>query len=172
MPDLILGVDPGLLGSLALIYAKSRKLLAVTDVAIRMHGTKRQLDAEALAIYLEMFTGRIAFAVVEDVGAMKYTDRDGKVRGQGAAASFSFGHSAGVIEGSLAALNIPIRKVRPAIWKSLMGLDSAKSASIALAKKLFPDHEYMFIRKKDDGRAEAALLAYFGADRFHGAKKL
>lgn len=166
--DLILGVDPGLRGSLALLEAKSKRLVAVTDVLIRMHGNKRQLDAEALAIYLEMFTGRIAFAVVEDVSAMTYTDAEGKIRGQGAAASFSFGYSAGVIEGTLAALSIPIKKVRPAIWKTLLGLGSSKSESISLAKKLFPDHLQSFKRQKDDGRAEAALLAWFGADRFYG----
>jgi crossover junction endodeoxyribonuclease RuvC len=169
--DLILGVDPGLRGSLALLYAKDRRLLSVTDVATRMHGSKRQLDAEALAIYLEMYVGRISFAVVEDVSAMTYTDAEGRVRGQGAAASFSFGFSAGVIEGSLAALGITIKKVRPAVWKTLLGLGSSKSDSISLAKKKFPDHLESFKRQKDDGRAEAALLAWFGADRFYGAQR-
>jgi crossover junction endodeoxyribonuclease RuvC len=169
--DLILGIDPGLRGSFALLYPHNLTLLSVHDAVSVLHGTKNQFDAVAFAIYLDMFKDRILFAVVEDVTAMKYTDRDGKVRGQGAAASFSFGRSAGVVDGVLAAYGIVVRKVRPVVWKTLLGLSASKSDSISLAKKKFPDHESSFKRQKDDGRAEAALLAWFGADRFYGAKR-
>lgn len=170
-PDLILGVDPGLRGSFALVVAGSKKLLSVHDAVSVLHGNKRQFDAVAFAICIEMFKDRVLFAIVEDVSAMTYTDNEGKLRGQGAAASFSFGRSAGVVDGVLAAYSIRIHKVRPAVWKTLLGLGASKSDSISLAKRLFPGHELTFKRQKDDGRAEAALLAWFGADRFYGAQR-
>lgn len=161
----ILGVDPGLRGGFALLRADGKTLLKVWDANTVVHGKKNHLDAVALAMQLEMCP-KIDFAVVEDVSAMTYTDARGELRGQGAAASFSFGRSAGVIDGVLAAMGIQIRKVKPAIWKSILGLSASKTEARKLAAKLFPQSAELFKRAKDDGRAEACLLAWFGADRF------
>lgn len=108
----------------------------------------------------------ITFAVIEDVGAMTYIDASGKKRGQGAQASFNFGFGAGVLHGVLAALAIRVYAVKPATWKLAFGLSSNKNESRALATKVFPEAAILFSRAKDDGRAEAALLAEFGKTRF------
>jgi hypothetical protein len=42
-----------------------------------------------------------------------------------------------------------------------MGLDADKSGSVDRAIKLFPESEKYLTRKKDHGRAEAILLAWF-----------
>jgi hypothetical protein len=42
-----------------------------------------------------------------------------------------------------------------------MGLHSDKGESRALAMRLWPDHGDRFARVKDDGRAEAALIAWW-----------
>ena len=48
-------------------------------------------------------------------------------------------------------------------WKRHYGLNSEKERARALALRLWPTSEH-FGRKKDHGRAEAALLARYGAE--------
>ena len=95
-------------------------------------------------------------AAVEKVGAMP---------GQGVTSMFSFGKSAGFIEGVLRALDIPYQLVMPKRWKgefTLCGKD--KRASVETCKRLFPDVELRATsrcRKDSDGMAESLLLAEF-----------
>ena len=75
---------------------------------------------------------------------------------------FGFGVGVGVTLGCAAALGIPVRQVPPQVWKPAMGLLHAdKTASRALAAQLFPALSPSFARVKDDGRAEALLLAVY-----------
>ena len=80
---------------------------------------------------------------------------------QGVASSFTFGRTLGVAETAAAALGAPVLYLPPATWKKAMGLTSDKEASRALATSLFPLDAAQWSRKKDDGRAEAALLAHY-----------
>lgn len=159
MTQLILGIDPGKKGALAWIDAETRQVVSIHD----MPPTPREIRESLTAFAHHKIT---RFAVVEDVSSMTYTDASGKKRGQGAKASFTFGFDAGVTIGMLEALSIPVFFVKPATWKILYGLSSNKADSLALARKRFPKNAEFFSRAKDDGRAEAALLALFGAERF------
>jgi crossover junction endodeoxyribonuclease RuvC len=161
--SLVLGVDPGLTGALALIEKRSKAPVKVWDMPIT---PERDLDAEALAAELDAWSINLSFAVVEEVSAMKYTDKQGQIRGQGAAASFAFGRYAGIIHGILAAYTVPIYLVRPSVWKLSMGLSRDKADSLTMARARFPSWAAEFRLKKHDGRAEAALLALFGAEKF------
>jgi len=57
---------------------------------------------------------------------------------------------------------IPTFEIPPAAWKKHFGLSTDKDASRAHASNVYPDQAHLWARKKDDGRAEAALLAYYG----------
>jgi crossover junction endodeoxyribonuclease RuvC len=57
---------------------------------------------------------------------------------------------------------IPTHEVTPQVWKKHFGLSADKNASRAHASMVFPDQANLWARKKDDGRAEAALIAYYG----------
>lgn len=70
--------------------------------------------------------------------------------------------SYGILKGALAWRDIPVKDVRPNVWKQKFGLSSNKSASREMAMQRFPDAKEQFKRVKDDGRAEAALLALYG----------
>lgn len=163
---LYIGVDPGLRGAIS-VFNPTDGSLEVHDMPL---ATKKSglhdVDPQDLAAIIEKHARFVRYAIVEHVGAMTYIDRDGKKRGQGAAASFAFGKATGTVLGVLGAFYIPVIPVVPSVWKSLMGLSSNKGQSLAKAKDLFPLHGHHFSRAKDDGRAESALLAYFGADRF------
>lgn len=166
-PRLILGVDPGLTGAIALLDPTTEPptLLSIFDMPIEEVRGHRIVDPYRLGTLIDGHAKDVRLAVVEDVGAMTYTQRrqDGslEVRGQGAASSFNFGKATGVVHGVLAACMVPILLVKPAVWKCAMGLSSSKDLSRERAKKAFPAFEKLFQRKMDDGRAEAALLAMF-----------
>jgi len=68
-----------------------------------------------------------------------------------------------MIEGILAALKMPVTFVAPATWVKGVGRVQGKDASRARAMELFPDYQDQFKRVKDDGRADAALIAYWGS---------
>jgi hypothetical protein len=57
---------------------------------------------------------------------------------------------------------VPTFEVDPSAWKKTMRLSTDKNASRALASQYFPDCSDQWKRVKDDGRAEAALIAHYG----------
>lgn len=69
----------------------------------------------------------------------------------------------GILKGALMWRDIPFTEVRPSKWKPALNLSGDKNASRELAMQRFPDDKDQFKRVKDDGRAEAALLAIYGA---------
>src|ERR1700735_2442275 len=95
---------------------------------------------------------RVEHAYIEDVGPMP---REGSV------GAFSFGRGGGVLEGAIAALGIPYSFIRPAEWKRIVGIKSGanKDASRSLAIRTWPAQARQFARVKDDGRADACLIA-------------
>jgi crossover junction endodeoxyribonuclease RuvC len=99
----------------------------------------------------------IVAATVERVHAMP---------GQGVTSMFSFGFAAGSLQQALASAEIPVTLVTPASWKAIYGLRGGrenKDMSRTKASELFPGCEHLWARKKDDGRAEAVLLAHYGS---------
>ena len=152
----ILGVDPGLSGALALL--DSDGLITVFDMPVTarvVNGkTKNRIDAYQLGDWVAKNAPSIRVAIVEAVGAMP---------GQGVTSSFGFGFTAGVIQGVLAACDVAMQEVHPQKWKRQYGLlGQPKDASRAMASKLLPSAAHLWPRKKDDGRAEAVLLALYG----------
>jgi crossover junction endodeoxyribonuclease RuvC len=117
---------------------------------------KRRVSAEMLASELRLYNVHTTIAVVEQVGAMP---------GQGVTSMFAFGQSFGMVLGVLAGLAIPTTTVSPATWKKALKLNAGKDGARAKAAQLWPSHASEFKRVKDDGRAEAALIAYWGINR-------
>jgi crossover junction endodeoxyribonuclease RuvC len=76
---------------------------------------------------------------------------------------FRFGQQLGALEMAVAAKGHELRWVTPAKWKAHFGLVADKGVARGLAIQRFPQHAKLFARAKDDGRAEAALIALYGA---------
>ena len=55
--------------------------------------------------------------------------------------------------------------VTPQLWKKAMRLVADKDAARQRAVQLFPERAEWFRRVKDDGRAEAAMIALYGWQR-------
>jgi crossover junction endodeoxyribonuclease RuvC len=79
--------------------------------------------------------------------------------GQGVASTFKFGQSYGSVLGLFGALKYNIIDVTPRRWKKDLSLTSDKEQARQMAINNWPDVSDLFKRKKDHGRAEAALIA-------------
>lgn len=124
---------------------------AMPSVKIR---TKSRIVPSFLASVI-LGESPLSCAYVEEVWAMP---------GQGVSSTFTFGMATGIPVGILAGLGIPTSFLRPAEWRKLAGLTSGedKAASRARAASLWPTRSVLFLKAKDDGVAEAALIALAG----------
>lgn len=155
-----LGVDPGALGAIAAID-ENGVLVAVHDMPyelVKIGNTKKKrvLPEKIQQIVSEMQSNLFLYqsvAWVEKVGARP---------GQGVSSCFAFGEAYGLVRGVLAGLCIPTYTVTPTVWKKALKLDSGKKSSRLMAMDQWPEDAGVFKRVKDDGRAEAALLAMYG----------
>ena len=149
------GVDPGKKGGFAITH-------------IDLSG-KQQVDVypwDDDAFVREMAGWRDDFAAQESGGAVACVEKVGAMHGQGVRSMFSFGKSAGYIEGVLSALGIPYQLIPPATWKkefSLIGKD--KKASIEVCHRLYPNVGLFPTEKSrvcSDGMADALCMAEYG----------
>ena len=147
----ILGVDAGTTGALALIDDDG--IIDVADMPTADNVVSPVLIEAWLADWAPQ-SDDIALAVVERLHAMPPPI--------GSKANFSKGHSYGVVLGVLAARHVPLEMPTPSNWKREMGVTKDKDSSRALALNLWPGDHGLFTRKKDADRAEAALLAEWG----------
>ena len=72
----------------------------------------------------------------------------------------TIGLGMGVWLGMLATLGLAHPRVRPGVWKQVLGLGKDKAAARLKARQLSPGADLR--RKQDHGRVEALLLAYWG----------
>jgi len=151
----VLGIDPGLGGALALLNGDN--LVSVMDMPTGMimvgGKSKRRIIIPPMVAQLKQWKPDMAF--VEQVGPMPR---------QGVTSVFQFGQSFGIILGVLATLQIRYELVPPAKWKKLMRVGREKDESRMRAMEIWPRMSHYFEKKKDDGRAEAALIAKAGQE--------
>lgn len=156
----VLGVDPGVSGGYAVLTSHLEILHAgsLPTITTKKNGkTSTTLDGVALAKAFTEFP--ITHAFVEHVSS--------RPRQQG---QFGFGLSTGIIHGVLYATDIPFQTLAPAVWKAgyniKRGQDETKrdkkNEAREIAARIFPGHAKSFARVKDDGVAEAVLIAAYG----------
>lgn len=148
---LVLAIDPGAGGALAWVTGDGH-LVATADMPVIEVRGKRRVSAAGLATLMAMRP--VTKVVIEGVGAMPR---------QGVASSFTFGYSAGIIEGVAAGMGIPVEIVMAAVWKRRAAVPKDKGAARMLATRTWPGAAADFKRSRDDGRAEAALLGRWAA---------
>jgi len=148
-----IGIDPGFSGAIA-FYAPKENIVSVYDMPVYQNAKgKTEINLYELHDILAPETDEPHMAIIEQVAAM---------RGQGVTSMFRFGQSYGATQMAVASHKIPMQFVTPAKWKSYLGLSRDKGVSRSLASQRFPKQADLFKRVKDDGRAEAALLALYG----------
>jgi crossover junction endodeoxyribonuclease RuvC len=154
----VIGIDVGLQGAVALL--EGEELVAVHDMPCLNDGPARRRSVNAPLLAEIVRETRATKAYVELVGPRP---------GEGAVQGFAFGRCRGVVEGVLAAAGVSIRFLTPPTWKRAVGIatgkDGAKDAARSEAIRRWPVKAALFARVKDDGRAEAALIAVAGMKR-------
>lgn len=151
---IVIGVDPGLTGAIALL--RDGNYYDLMDMPTIAKGGSGKVKYEVSPVAISQFLrAKIASsdateAIIERVNSMP---------SQGSATVFSLGDSFGTARAVLACSRIAYIDVVPQVWKKHFGLSSDKEQSRALASKLFPEAELHLKRFHD--RAEALLLARY-----------
>lgn len=149
----VIGIDPGLGGAIALYESSSHKLSVWDCPVYRPKERAASIDDVTLAILIGNITGGTVHV---------YLERAQAVLGMGLPSAFNYGAGYGVYRGIIAAYKLPLTLVQPQKWKKTLALPKDKTVCRRRASELFPVSAHYFGRKKDDGRAEAALIAWYG----------
>lgn len=151
----ILAIDPGLSGALAFYYPDhGGGVVRVYD----MPRVEDEIDAAELIRIIKKHPPTVA--VIEKVGPMP---RDGVRQ------AWRFSSANTTAKVVCAVMGIPTSLVTPGAWKKGMqvkGGPEGKEQCRAMALRMFPTCADQFARKKDAGRAEAALLAFYVSQKF------
>lgn len=142
----VVGIDPGFKGGVALFDTEKKELKAFSMPVF--NGKKKAVNLLELRKILS--EGEIDLVVIEEPQAMPR---------QGLVSTAHFFYWTGAVVGLCAGLQIPYRTVRARTWKKLLGLSNDKNESLKMASELFPSCEF---KKGEDGKAEAALIAWWG----------
>jgi crossover junction endodeoxyribonuclease RuvC len=143
----LLAIDPGQGGALAWVTSDGHLVDAVDMPIVEVRGKRRVSASDVAAL---MRTREVCAVVIEGVASRP---------GQGVSSSFSFGYGAGLLEGVAAGLGLPVHVIPAATWKRRAGVSADKGVARQMASRLWPGASKLFSRVRDDGRAEAALLA-------------
>lgn len=157
---MIIGIDPGMNGAICF----SDIMTSVEDFPIinmaAKGKTRNRIDIVAVCTmfdnYVVPMKGEETFAFIEKAQSMP---------GQGVASTFGYGVSYGMLLGVLADRKIKVTEVHPKTWKKVIMKDlnhESKDAARMKAKDIYRDIAHLFDRKKDEHRAEAALIAEYG----------
>lgn len=150
-----IGVDPGLTGAIA--YIQNGNLEWVIDMPVAN-------GAVVVPLLNDIYTTGVIPegpytsdpAAIEKVASMP---------GQGVASTFKFGQAYGTVLGALWANGHPIIHAPPGQWKKHFRLTGKpKDAARLLALEKWPHMADDFRRKKDVGRADAALIALWAQE--------
>jgi crossover junction endodeoxyribonuclease RuvC len=156
----ILGVDPGIRGGSAIVRVDMNDvpcLVDAIDIPVIGVGAKERVDVLAIRDWIAPHA--LQHAVIERAQAMPK---------QGASSGFKYDRAVGAIEAVIECCEIPLTIVEPTAWKKFHQLRGGdKEAGRQRALQLFPSAHALLARKKDHGRAEAALIALFGMYRFN-----
>lgn len=164
MSKTFIGIDPGKNGAVTIINENSM-------VSHIMPLIGKEIDIKGLYHLLKSIDSESKYCVVESVHA---------IFGASAGATFEFGYGVGIIEGLLAALEIPCSKIAPKAWQKQMfegvplmtkpsstgkttKTDTKNMATIA-AQRIFPNHFLKATskcKKVHDGIVDSVCIAEY-----------
>lgn len=156
----ILGIDPGLSGAVAIL--NDGQLVEIVDI----EAAESRINCAHLASL--MHKHQPEFAICELVSSRL---------GQGVTSTFTFGHALGSITGVLSALGVPYLLIRPQAWQGHFGIRSSSKDKVIhkqeiadLAQSLYPAASLYGPRGGlRDGRSDALLLARYGHEHLSGS---
>jgi len=143
----VLGVDPGMKGAIAVIGLDTLALAGVVDMPVAGNEVAVPLLRDVTRLEREGAT--IVGVGIERVASMPE---------QGVSTMFKFGVNYGIVRGFFEA-HWPVALITPPTWKATFTLNGKdKDEARLLAIRRWPNQAGLFARKKDGGRADAALI--------------
>lgn len=143
------GIDPGVSGAICCFdYAEGA--IDIFDMPIIEVRGKKEVSPVLVRNTMRDLHGPV---FIERVGARP---------GQGVTSMFNFGKSYGMLLGVIAALDYPLHYVTPQQWQRDLKVEPGKDGNRARAMQLMPAYAQDFKRRRDEGRADAALIAFWG----------
>lgn len=154
---LILGIDPGLKGALAVLDTANNKIELHDAPVVNIKNSRYEYDILKIVRILE--STHVDICILEQSFAMP---------GQGGVSMFSIGKGFGMYQGILMALHIPFEIVHPKKWQKICGVMGGKISgknkhAFIVASRLFQSAELITQRGRIiDGRVDALLLVEYG----------
>lgn len=144
---LVVGIDPGKTGGIALLHSNGS--VSLFDIPY----TDGRLDVQEMHRMADLWQNFVApRVVIEQVG--------GALR-DGASNAFTFGWNTGAMTAAIMLAGHMPEYVTPARWKMRTGLKGkGKRESLKLARKLYPNVLGLEL-VKHEGLAEALLIAHY-----------
>ena len=152
----VIGIDPGMSGALAYYDGKELLVYDMPYFEVSKGKFKRKvLDVRGLKKILEEIPYGVyrPHVLIELVATLP---------GNAASTMFSFGEGYGSLKATVILMDFAHTFIPPQVWKKSVGCTKDKDTSRLRASQLMPEHSHNWDRKKDDGRAEAALIAWYG----------
>jgi crossover junction endodeoxyribonuclease RuvC len=150
MDDFRIGIDPGCSG--AVVVLCNGDPISWLNMPLIKVGTNTRVNGAAIAYFLAPYKKAPVF--LELVHIMPK---------QGASSAFTFGHSAGVVQGLVQGLGHPLTMNTPQKWKKAAGLiGTEKDAARSTAILLWPEWRELDAKVKGGALADAALIARYG----------
>lgn len=160
---IVAGIDPGVSGALFML-ASETYALDVPTLKQKVASKKAPREVPDYHRWMASWSDALREAdhiFVELVSGGSYG------KGQAQSGMFKFGYAAGFALGIVVGSGTPYSFITAQSWKRIVGLPSGseKDDSRRRACQLIPGAADLFTRKKDVGRAEAALIGYAGRMR-------
>lgn len=143
---MFVGIDPGFSGAWGVVDHNGR-YVSCGDM---LNDKYRILTRLVIAEIRQAVERQDCLVVVEQVHSMPK---------QGVSSTFKFGQAYGAALAIAEAISKNVTLVPPRLWKRKMGLTQDKSDSLEMARGKWLSAP--LLRQKDNGRAEALLLAEF-----------
>ena len=157
-----IGIDPGKKGAIGLVHPTNSNLCTAIDIPMRKvsgKGKTKGGNVKQLNLYDDNRIWQMFKLLLPYAGRLLITLEEGQAHAvDTAVTAFSVGWGTGMWPLFLLSHDFALEPVKPPVWKRAMGLTGKdKEWSRLMAQRLWPNAP--LCRKKDDGRAEAMLLA-------------
>lgn len=162
-----IGIDPGKSGGIVAIHPDGVILVAKTPLVAD------EISIPGLLEFLDHYKLQNPVVVIEDVHS---------IFGTSAKSNFQFGRALGLVEGLVAALQLPMVKVAPKTWQKIaflgipeqrkpsskpgkLGPLDTKPMALLAAQRLYPKVNLLASersKKPHEGIVDSLLLAHYG----------
>lgn len=148
----VMGIDPGMTGAIAVIGDSRQEVYDMPVGSVQIGKTARNRIIPELLARLIRDLMPVDVCYIEEVSSMP---------NQGISGAFAFGQSHGLVLGAVATTGTRIVRLRPQMWQR--AIKATKDPRVR-ALELYPSFAGELKRAKDEGRADAILIARAGIE--------